>query len=103
MQTLIKIPINNAEGIHHRFEWNSEKYKKLVGVFCSPGIELALVFNDGKQVFVRQFEFSHTKNISPNSRVLFVEKALNNEIITGVVSKLNPKDSNKSVYLIVEK
>ena len=103
MHHLIKIPIIANGSLHHRFEWNSEEYKKLNAVFCSPDVQLSLVFNDGKEVFLRQFNFEEALSISPNSRVIFIEKSLKNEIITGVASLNIPSFKNKSIYLIVEK
>ena len=101
MPYLIKIPIEN-EVAHSRFEWQSGSYKKLIAVFCSPGVQLALVFNNGKKVFLRNWDKQKSSDIPPNSRVFFVDKDLDNEIISGVVSK-NPKERHKSIYLIVEK
>ena len=103
MESLINIPIIVDNKTHHRFEWNSGEYKKLKAVFCSPDVQLALVFNDGKEVFIRNFDFQKTKDIAPNNRVLFIDKELKNEVITGVVSVRDIKSENKSVYLIVEK
>ena len=103
MPSLIKIPIKVSGLVHHRFEWKSEKYKKLVAVFCSPDVDLALVFNDGREVFLRQFDFKKAISIPPNSRVLFIDKDLDDELITGVVSIKNVKEQEKSIYLIVEK
>jgi len=102
--TLVKRPIPTNETVHHRFEWKSGEYKKLVGFFCSPDVQLAMVFNDGKQVFLRQFDFENAPSVPPNSRVMFVNKDLDNEVITGVVSLMKqPKYFDKSVYLILEK
>jgi len=100
---LVKIPIQTDDTVHHRFEWNSGEYKKLVGFFCSPDVQLALVFNDGRQVFLRQFDFENAPSVPPNSRVIFVNKDLDNEVITGIVSISNLKEQEKSIYLIVEK
>ena len=103
MPSLVKISIKVNSLAHHRFEWKSEKYKKLIAVFCSPDVELALVFNDGKEVFLRQFNFKKAVSVPPNSRVLFIDKDLENELITGVVSVKNLKEEEKAIYLILEK
>ena len=103
MESLINIPIIVDNKAHHRFEWNSGEYKKLKAIFCSPDVQLSLVFNDGKQVFLRQFNFEESVSTPPNSRVIFINKELKNEVITGVVSVGDVKSEYKSVYLIVEK
>ena len=103
MPILVKIPIPTNNTAHHRFEWKSEEYKKIVGFFCSPNIQLALVFNDGRQVFLRQYDFENAPSVPPNSRVIFVNKDLDNEVITGVVSIKNLEEGNKAIYLILEK
>ena len=103
MPTLVKIPILSNGIVHHRFEWQSGSYKKLVGFFCSPDVQLAMVFNDGRQVFLRQFDFENAPSVPPNSRVIFVNKALDNEIISGIISLKHPKDNGQSIYLILEK
>ena len=107
MPSLIKIPIKVNGLAHHRFEWKSENYKKLKAIFCSPDLELALTFNDGREVFLRQFDFNKAISIPPNSRVLFVDKDLDNELIIGIISVGNIKSVNNkgqlAVYLIVEK
>ena len=102
MPALIKINIPSKAGFHHRFEWNSREYKKLIGFFCSPDVQLALVFNDGRQVFLRQLDYEKMPSVPPNSRVIFVEKELDNEIITGVISH-NNNEGPLAVYLILEK
>ena len=100
--SIIKIEFN-SEQIHQNFEWNSEQYKKLIAVFCSPDVQLALVFNDGREVFIRNFNFQKTKSVPPNSRVMFINKELENEVITGVLSIQNLESEDKAVYLILEK
>ena len=102
MPTLVKIPIELEGMYHHRFEWNSGEYKKLIGFFCSPGVQLSLVFNDGRQVFLSQFNLDNTASVAPNSRVLFVDKELQNEMISGVLSYKGPHKKPLAVYLIVE-
>ena len=101
MESLIKIPINVPSELKvQTFSWNSGSYKKLKAIFCSPKVDLSLLFNDGKEVFMRGFEYGEVKHTAPNNRAFYLDKELQNEVIIGVVSKT---EAQSSVYLIVEK
>ena len=85
---------------HQTFEWNTEEHKKLKAVFCSPGTQLSLTFENGKKIILRGFECRESKDTKPNNRVFKIEKDLDNEIISGIISKAG---GTASVYLILEK
>lgn len=103
MLHLIKIFESDTENLHQRFEWNSKEYKKLKAVFCSPDVQLSLVFDSGKKLAIRSLEFEKSKDIIPNNRNLKIDKDLDNEVISGVISKSENNTGLISVYLIVEK
>jgi hypothetical protein len=89
---------------NNRFEWLNTDYKKLKSVFCSPGVNISLAFNNGKKLFLRGFEYRDSKRISPNKRTIEVNKDLENEVISGVISKTETTSSNNaSIYLVLEK
>ena len=100
--SIIKIELDSAK-IHQAFEYNSNAFKKLVGVFCSPAVQLSLVFNNGRKVFVRGQEYQASKDTIPNHRVFRINKVLDNEIISGMISKAEANTRPISVYLILEK
>lgn len=93
----------NVNG-HKYFEWLNEDYTKLKAVFCSPGTNLSLAFNDGKNLILRGLEYNQSEHTSPNKRAFFVDKQLCREVLKGVVSKADATIKNKvSIYLILEK
>ena len=103
MLHLVKIFESNLEDLHQRFEWNSGEYKKLISVFCSPDVQLSLVFDSGKKISLRGFEYQESKDTAPNNRNLRIEKDLDNELISGIISRVGNNKRQISVYLIVEK
>ena len=103
MPVLIKIYESNKENLHQKFEWNSGEYKKLLSVFCSPNVQLSLVFENGKKIAIRAFNFKNGTSVPPNNRAFRIEKDLDNEIISGVISRVENNKDPISVYLILEK
>jgi len=93
----------DAEKTHQAFEYNSNEFKKLIAVFCSPAVQLSLVFDNGRKVFVRGMEYQESKDSIPNHRVFSINKTLNKEIISGVINKTKRHIGQLAVYLIVEK
>jgi hypothetical protein len=100
--SIIKIKLD-SEKTHQRFEWRSGEYKKLFSVFCSPDVQFSLVFNSGKKILLRGFEYQKSKDTAPNNRSLRVKKDLNNEVISGIISRIGNNKRQLAVYLIVEK
>lgn len=105
MISLVKIyqgELNNQG--HKSFEWLNKDYKKLKGIFCSPGVNLSLAFNSGKKLMFRGFEQGDAIHQSPNDRIIKVSENLGKEIIIGVINKTEPTSSdNAAVYLILER
>lgn len=102
MLHLIKIFESNSENLHQSFEWNSGEYKKLKAVFCAPEVQLSLAFDNGKKIAIRSFE-NNMAECAPNDRNIKIEKDLDQEIISGVISKTEQHQGPLSVYLILEK
>ncbi len=100
--SIIKIKLD-SEQIHQSFEWNSGEYKKLKAVFCSPDVQLSLAFDNGRKISLRGFEYQESKDTVPNNRNFRIVKDLDNEVISGVVSKSEDNKEPISVYLILEK
>ena len=101
MEYCVKIPIQVPNQLKvQTFKWNSNGYKKLKAIFCSPKVDLSLLFNDGKEIFMRGFEYGEVKHTAPNNRVFHIDKPLKDEVIIGVVGKT---EAQSAVYLIVEK
>ena len=101
------VKIYNGELVNqgsNSFEWVNKDYTKLKSVFCSPGVNLALAFENGRKIMFRALEQRESVGIEPNKRVFELEKELQKEIISGVVSRTEPTSSNEaSIYLILEK
>ena len=105
MLQLVKIYSGELSNQGHKsFDWLNKDYKKLKAVFCSPGVNLSLAFNSGKKLMLRGLEYDKAIHTSPNNRVFRTNKVLENEVISGLISKTEPTSSDSAaVYLILER
>jgi hypothetical protein len=83
------------------FRFTIKDFKKVRGAFCSGGVNLSLNFDNGRKVFLHEFEFGKATDCPPNKRPVIFEKDLDMELISGVVS--GTMGQQTSVYLILEK
>ena len=85
------------------FEFTIKDYKKVRGVFASGETNLSLAFDNGKNILVRNFEQRNTSDNPPNKRPLLFDKAIEMEIIKGVIISINKTITKQSIYLILDK
>ena len=99
--SIIKVQAD-IEKQHYSFEYNSNEFKKLLSVFCSPDVQLSLVFENGKKVAIRSFNFKKGTSVPPNKRAFIIEKNLDKELISGVISRTKNNNGQLAVYLILQ-
>ena len=86
------------------FRFTVKNYKKVHGVLCSGGTDLSIAFDSGRKIFCRNLEQRRNTDIQPNKRPMFFEKALECELISGVITFTDntKKVDDVSAYLILE-
>ena len=101
---LLKIFDGNLENNGTKsFEFTIKDYKKVRGVFASGETNVSLAFDNGRKVMLRNFEQRKTNDNPPNKRPLIFDKAIDMEIIKGVITSINKEITKESIYLILEK
>lgn len=104
MYCLVKIYEGSfANRLSDAFSFTVKDYKKVHGAFCSGGADLSIAFESGKKVLFRNLEQRTSTGFPPNKRPVFFEKALDMEIISGVIAFTDnaKRPDNVSVYLLL--
>ena len=95
--------LNNGRSKEFRFKPNSND-QNLVGLLALGEIEVSIASSNGLELMINNYQGRNSKSLSPDKRILQLNKKINKDIIRGVLRMPNiePSQISASVYLVIE-